>query len=76
MIEVKIKRHYNDRFIAYGGGGNKTLGQRSQEDLRKLAILAHQSNSKSLLEVFEVLPSLQDLQRANTQHKVSISKAQ
>ncbi len=71
-MEVKIKEHYRNSFIAYGGGGKKVLGERSQDDLVKLAIMAHQSKSKTLLDVFETLPPLADLQKSKVDKAIKV----
>jgi hypothetical protein len=59
-MAVKIKKEYASTVIAFGNSG-LPLGQR--DDLNELAIIAHQSQDPSLLELFDTLPSLEDLQR-------------
>lgn len=71
-MEVKIKETHRNDVVLFGGKGRKKLGERSQKELRDLAILAHQSGDKSLLERFENLPSLEELQ--GTRVKETIAK--
>lgn len=60
---LKIKSLYQYNIIAFGGMGKIPLGKYPLKDLVRLAILAHQSKSKTLLNFFEgELPSLDDLQ--------------
>lgn len=55
---MKIKEQYRDKVVGF----NKltaSLGER--KDLEKLADIALRSNDKSLLELFEELPTLEKL---------------
>jgi hypothetical protein len=61
---VKVKDQYLATVIAFGKSG-QALSQRSQDELNDLAILALQSNSPSLLRLFEdPLPTLDELQKS------------
>lgn len=62
MATAKIKKEFLETFIAFGGGGSKLLGER--DDIDQLAIIAHESGHKGLLNLFEVLPSLEELKKA------------
>lgn len=65
MALAKIKQEHKDTFIAFGGGGALTLGQRT--DIDRLAVIALESGDKSLLELFEQpMPSLQELKKQQT----------
>lgn len=53
---MKIKDEHKDRVVGFNGSG-LPLGQRT--DLKVLAEIAIKSNDKSLLELFEELPTLE-----------------
>lgn len=53
---MKIKEEHKDRVVGFNGSG-LPLGQRT--DLKVLAEIAIKSNDKSLLELFEELPTLE-----------------
>lgn len=64
----KLKEEFNDSVVVFNGGGRAPLKDR--KDLDKLAIIAHESNSPSLKKLFEVLPPLEELKKANVDEKV------
>lgn len=67
MAKATIKKEFKDTVVAFGSSG-KPLGER--KDLNDLAILAHQSGNKNLLQFFDELPSLEDLQKARVEKKL------
>lgn len=70
-MNLKIKEEFAQKVIAFDGAGALPIGQYSIDRLTKLAITAHQSGNKSLIELFDgPLPSLQELQRAQTQKAI------
>lgn len=69
MAEVRIKEEFKKTIIAFGGGGKVALGER--KDLDKLAILAHESRDPTLLNLFESLPSLEELKRKSTDRQLA-----
>lgn len=58
MALSKIKDQYASTVVAFGNSG-LPLGQR--DDIDDLAIMAHRSQDPTLLELFETLPSLDEL---------------
>lgn len=64
MPKSKIKEEFLGTVVAFGGGGPKPLGER--DDIDRLAIIAQESQDKSLLNLFEVLPSLHELKEEAT----------
>lgn len=69
-MEVKIKSQFATQKIAFGSSG-KPLGERSQEELQDLAILGQQSGDQSILNMFESLPDLTELQKAKTERNTA-----
>lgn len=62
-MTLKIKSDFKDTVLAFGGGGNTPLGQRSAEDLNKLAQYSHAD--PSLRQYFDgEIPALEDLKKA------------
>lgn len=57
---IKIKETAKEKIIAYNGRA-LPLGQRN--DYPELAVIALESNDPSLLEVFETLPTLEELKK-------------
>ncbi len=57
---IKIKESAKEKVIAYNGRA-LPLGQRS--DYAELAVIALESGDTSLLEVFETLPTLEELKK-------------
>ena len=57
---IKIKETAKEKVIAYNGRA-LPLGQRS--DYAELAMITLESNDPSLLEVFETLPTLEELKK-------------
>lgn len=71
-MELKIKSKYAGKKVVFAGGGNQPLGNRSQDDLRKLAIAGLQGKDSTILELFEgQLPVLQELQKAETAKQIA-----
>lgn len=72
MSDLKIKPQFQNNFVAFGKKGKILLKDRTQEDLKQLAIMALQSKDKTLLNLFEgSLPSLIDLQAGNTAKSIN-----
>lgn len=70
-MDIYIKQEHADTLIVFGGGGNIPLGDRSQKDLAKLALIAQQSQDKDLLKLFDgELPSIKDLQKDYTESAI------
>jgi hypothetical protein len=64
MTEVKIKKEFKGKYVAFGSG-NKPLGER--DDINDLAIMAIESQDPTLLELFESLPdNVAGLKKAKT----------
>lgn len=61
---LKLKKQFESTVIAFGNSG-LPLGQR--DDLLDLAIIAQQSQDPTLLQLFESLPSLGELQKQRIQ---------
>lgn len=73
MSDIKIKTEHAKRLVVFGGGGRILLGERSQQDLKILAIMALKAKDKLLLSYFDgELPSLEELQKDQT--KIEIAK--
>lgn len=61
MPELKIKSEFQKSYIAFGKEPVK-LGEKSQKELRDLAIMALQSQDPGLLAVFDgELPNVHDM---------------
>lgn len=69
----KIKDEFKSTFIAFNGGGRKLLGER--DDIDVLAIIAHESQDKTLLVLFEELPPLAELKKARVEASLKKSPA-
>jgi hypothetical protein len=63
MALSKIKAEFLNKVVAFGKSG-KPLGER--DDIDDLAIIALESGNKTLLVLFETLPSLGELKKAKT----------
>lgn len=71
MSDIKIKDNHAKRVVVFAGSTRTPLGQKSQEELRKLAIIGLQSNDKTILELFDgQLPALADLQKVETSKEI------
>jgi hypothetical protein len=70
-LEIKIKEEYKKHIIGFNGSG-LPLGERT--DLDKLAELAHSSNDASIKQVFEKLPSLEELTAAKTEKFIAATE--
>ncbi|MVT11383.1 hypothetical protein [Chitinophaga tropicalis] len=69
---VTIKKEYQSAVVAFGNSG-LPLGQR--DDLLDLAIIATKSGDPSLLQLFEPLPSLEELQKMKVQPLLPVIEA-
>lgn len=68
---LSIKPEHKNAIIAFDKSGRVSLGNRTQESLRNLAILALESRDPSLLKLFqEPLPSLSELKFERFQSKL------
>jgi hypothetical protein len=67
MALSKIKEEFLNKRIAFGKSGDP-LGKR--EDIDDLAIIALTSNNKTLLDLFEVIPSLDILKKNKTESEL------
>ncbi len=63
-MAIKIKEEFAKTIIGFNGGGRTPLGERSQEDIDRLAYLASASGNKNLLKLFDgELPTLGELKK-------------
>lgn len=62
MMNLKVKVQYNNTVIAFAGSG-VVLSKRSPMELIELALLGISSGDKSILNLFESLPSRSELQK-------------
>lgn len=60
----KIKDQFKNKIVVFGKLSSVPIGQRT--DIDELAIIAHESQDRSLLRLFEKLPELSELKRAKT----------
>ncbi|MGE9312889.1 hypothetical protein ACLOAU_14675 [Niabella sp. CJ426] len=60
---VKYKEEFKDQRVAFG---KSAAPLHLRDDLHELAILALESGDKSLLHLFEELPTLEELKKAKT----------
>lgn len=68
----KIKAEFKDKKIAFGKGrSDKPISER--EDIDDLAIIALESQDRSLLRLFEKLPELSDLKRIKTDDAIKVA---
>jgi hypothetical protein len=65
-MPLKIKPQYKDTVIAFQDNGI-ALDKRTQKELIDLALLAHSSQDKMLMDFFELLPSVAELSRTKMQ---------
>jgi hypothetical protein len=61
MAKAKIKKEYLQTTVAFGKSG-LPLGNR--DDIDDLAIIALESKDKTLLSLFETLPTLAELKKS------------
>lgn len=59
MPKSIIKEEFKSTLVVFNGGGQKLLGER--EDIDVLAVIAQESQNASLINLFEYLPSLEEL---------------
>lgn len=64
-MKISIKDKYKTEVVGYRNSGIP-LGQRSEDDLKFLGILAHERNPK-LKEYFQDLPTLEELKEDKTE---------
>jgi hypothetical protein len=64
MALSKIKEKFLNKVVGFGKSG-KPLGER--DDIDDLAIIALSSNNKTLLDLFEEIPSLDILKKNKTE---------
>lgn len=69
MTEIKVKQEFAGTVVGFGKG-SLPLGKR--DDLEELAVMALQANDKHILNMFDSLPTLQELQDAKAS-KISAS---
>lgn len=67
MPLATIKKEFLGKRIAFGKSGD-ALGKRT--DIDDLAIIALESNDKTLLRLFDKLPTLADLKKAKTDQQL------
>lgn len=67
MAVSKIKEQFLTKYIAFGKSA-EPLGKR--EDIDDLAIIALTSNNKTLLDLFESIPSLGILRKNKTESEL------
>lgn len=63
MDSIVVKKEYADTAVGFGGG-SQPLSQRSSEELEQLVKLALQANDQHLLNMFESVPTLKELEDA------------
>ncbi|KAA5532648.1 hypothetical protein F0919_17865 [Taibaiella lutea] len=73
-MQISIKKKYLETKVGFGSNA-KPLGQRTLQELQELALYARQSNSKSLSNYFEQLPTLQELQSGKTSQVIADIKS-
>lgn len=71
-ISLKIKSQYQDTKIAFGSR-SKPLKERTQEELRDLAIIAIESNNPNLTRLFEQLPTLDELKNEKVSKAIPVA---
>lgn len=64
-MKVKVKEQYKDRVVGFNGSG-LPLGKRT--DLKDLAEIAIKSNDKILLELFEELPTIAEIEKSKSKN--------
>lgn len=69
----KIKTKYFNKRVAFG---KSAAPLHNREDIDDLAIIAHESGNKNLLDLFETLPELSVLKKVKTDQQLGrINKA-
>jgi hypothetical protein len=63
----KIKTQYFNKRVAFG---KSAALLHNREDIDDLAIIAHESQDKTLLDLFEILPELSVLKKAKTDREL------
>lgn len=61
MNEIKIKKEFADTAVGFGDGC-QPLSKRSKVELEKLVTMALQANDEHLLNMFESIPTLKELE--------------
>lgn len=69
LPKSKIKSDYHQKVVAFGKSA-LPLGKR--DDIDDLAIIAHESGDPTILDLFDVLPALDDLKKAKTDSELPV----
>jgi hypothetical protein len=72
MIDIKLNPAFADRRIIFGKS-NKTLKEKTAQEVLALAVEARKSNNRHLLDCFIDLPELSVLTEVNAQIQVEIA---
>lgn len=70
MAQIKIKPSCANRVVLHGSK-NKKLGDKTPAELLNLAIIARDSGNRMLLDMFEELPSIEELKAAQTDEQLA-----
>ena len=60
-MKIKIKKEFENQVVGFNGSGKPLKGRK---DLAVLAEMALRSNNKNLLNLFEEIPTLEELEKA------------
>ncbi|MFA6060037.1 MAG: hypothetical protein WC756_17675 [Taibaiella sp.] len=69
-MKIVIKNKYLKTKVAFGARA-LPLEQRTEKELEQLALMARESNSPQLIEYFESLPTLDELQKSKTDQAIA-----
>jgi len=69
MVQATIKEEFKNKRLAFGKSANP-LYKRSGIEINELAIIAHESKDKSLLQLFETFPTLAELKKTKTDQQL------
>lgn len=64
----KIKPKYFNKRVAFG---KSAAPLHNREDIDDLAIIAHESGNKNLIDLFETLPELSVLKKSRTEKQLN-----
>jgi hypothetical protein len=73
MPKSIIKEEFKSTLVVFNGGGQKLLGER--EDIDVLAVMALESQNRNLINLFEYLPSLEELKSAQFETQIKKNDA-
>jgi hypothetical protein len=73
MPKSIIKEEFKSTLVVFNGGGQKLLGER--EDIDVLAVMALESQNPNLINLFEYLPSLEELKSAQFEAQIKKNDA-